>query len=220
VTISEPGSYRLGSNLIVPNSNTNAIVITNSHVTLDLNGFAILGPTDCSGGNNPCANKGTGNGVTTGGFNAPPQFNITVRNGTIQGMGDAGIDLEGDSHLVEYLHVRSVGGIGIHVSASVDQGQAIVQHNTVQRNLYGIRVTHGLIRNNVVSTNALAGIDIFGSAHVSNNLVSRNQVGMNFTSSSRNLGYLGNVFLANSIDVFANGGHNLGQNVCSGNICP
>src|SRR3984893_6308015 len=83
VTISLSGSYRLASDLTVPDANTNAIVIAASHVTIDLNGFAILGPTDCSGGLNPCAGAGTGKGISTPGF----QFNITIRNGTIQGMG-------------------------------------------------------------------------------------------------------------------------------------
>src|SRR5262245_22568311 len=38
VTISQPGSYRLSSNLNVP-SNTNGIEISSNDVTIDLNGF-------------------------------------------------------------------------------------------------------------------------------------------------------------------------------------
>src|SRR5262245_58659019 len=64
VTISEPGSYKPGSNLIVPDGNTDGIVITTSHVTIDLNGFAILGPVDCSGGF-LCAGEGSGRGIAT-----------------------------------------------------------------------------------------------------------------------------------------------------------
>ena len=220
VNITQPGSYRLSSNLIVPNENTTAIQITASHVTLDLNGFAILGPTNCAGGTLPCAGTGTGNGINTGGSNAPDQFNITIRNGTIQGMGGDGVHLEGDSHLVEYLHVRSNGGNGIFIGSSADQGQSIVQHNTVQRNLQGMLIVHGLIRNNVVNTNGLIGLSLFGSANVSHNMVSRNQVGMNYAPQTRNLIYVGNLFMDNGTDVFANGGHNGGQNVCSGAICP
>ena len=58
VTISKPGSYILASNLTVPDGNTTAIVIAADHVTLDLGGYAILGPVDCSGGLNPCAGAG------------------------------------------------------------------------------------------------------------------------------------------------------------------
>jgi hypothetical protein len=48
-SISTSGSYRLTSNVTVPDVNTTAIVITAPGVTLDLNGFAILGPVTCSG---------------------------------------------------------------------------------------------------------------------------------------------------------------------------
>src|SRR5437016_7141953 len=50
VTITLPGSYRLAGNLTVPDANTSGIVIAADHVTIDLNGFAILGPVDCSAG--------------------------------------------------------------------------------------------------------------------------------------------------------------------------
>lgn len=43
VTISRPGSYRLSSNLTVP-PGVNAVLISASGVTLDLNGFTVLGP--------------------------------------------------------------------------------------------------------------------------------------------------------------------------------
>ena len=39
VTISQPGSYKLSSNLTVPDADTTAIQITSNNVTLDLNGF-------------------------------------------------------------------------------------------------------------------------------------------------------------------------------------
>src|SRR5258707_1116396 len=64
-TITQPGSYKLSGNLTVPNGNTTAIVIASDHVTLDLNGFSILGPVDCSGGF-PCSGVGTGYGVSAG----------------------------------------------------------------------------------------------------------------------------------------------------------
>ena len=58
ITITRPGSYRLTSNLTVPDADTTAIEIAADHVTLDLNGFAILGPTDCS--QSPCTRRFTG----------------------------------------------------------------------------------------------------------------------------------------------------------------
>src|SRR6266446_3470936 len=68
VTISLAGSYRLSGNLTVPNANTTAILITADNVTIDLNGFSIIGPTVCSGSPpvTSCSPTGTGHGVDGG----------------------------------------------------------------------------------------------------------------------------------------------------------
>src|SRR5437867_140385 len=65
LTISEPGSYILVTNITVPDANTTAISITADNVTLDLGGFSIMGPTVCSGGPpvTSCAPSGTGIGI-------------------------------------------------------------------------------------------------------------------------------------------------------------
>jgi len=196
--IMQPGSYKLSGNLQAKDKDTNVIVISASHVTLDLNGFAILGTTNCAGGLNPCAGAGTGVGIAAAGV----QFNITIRNGTIQGMGNVGILLFGDSHLVEYLHVRSNGGIGIEVEASADQGGSIVQYNTVQRNGgTGIFIESGSASHNVLNTNLVYGID--------------NLVGIHFISGGS---YFGNTLNDNTVSVA--GGVNLGQNLCNNVACP
>src|ERR1700689_5095189 len=49
ITISQSGSYKLSSDLIVPDANTTAIEITAKWVTIDMNGFSIIGPVACSG---------------------------------------------------------------------------------------------------------------------------------------------------------------------------
>src|SRR5689334_11212165 len=49
VTILQAGSYRLSSNLVVPDRNTTAIEIVASDVPIDMNGFSILGPVECTG---------------------------------------------------------------------------------------------------------------------------------------------------------------------------
>src|SRR6266567_2659981 len=65
VTISVAGSYRLSGNLTVPDANTTAIEITADDVTIDLNGFSIIGPTVCSGGPpvTSCSPTGSGAGI-------------------------------------------------------------------------------------------------------------------------------------------------------------
>jgi hypothetical protein len=47
ISIKQPGSYRLAGNLTLPDANTSGIEINVQNVTLDLNGFAILGSVTC-----------------------------------------------------------------------------------------------------------------------------------------------------------------------------
>src|SRR5579864_3177056 len=49
VTISQSGSYKLSSNLVIADPNANGIQITADNVTIDLNGFSIIGPSVCNG---------------------------------------------------------------------------------------------------------------------------------------------------------------------------
>ncbi len=56
-TITQPGSYKLSGNLMAKDQNTDVIRIASDFVTIDLNGFSILGTTNCSGGF-PCAGRG------------------------------------------------------------------------------------------------------------------------------------------------------------------
>src|SRR5947207_10653708 len=79
VTISVSGSYRLSGNLTVPDANTTAIEIDADNVTIDLNGFSIIGPTVCSGVPvTSCSPTGSGVGITS--F----QSMISVYNGVIR----------------------------------------------------------------------------------------------------------------------------------------
>src|SRR5262249_30978241 len=49
IVITVPGSYRLKSNLTVPDANTSAIDVEANDVALDLNGYVISGPVTCTG---------------------------------------------------------------------------------------------------------------------------------------------------------------------------
>jgi len=218
VTITQPGSYRLSSNLIMPNANTTAIEINADHVTIDLNGFAILGPVDCSGNIFACAGSGIGVGIrTVGDF---PRFNLTVRNGTIQGMGTDGIRLTGDGNRVEYMHVRSNGASGIRLVASADLNGSAVEHCTVQRNgEHGIYLDRGIVSYNNVDVSAKVGIVLIQTGSVLYNVVTRNDQALEISSRAS---YLGNVFNENNV-LGAGGsgsGVNLGQNLCNGAVCP
>jgi len=66
VTISVSGSYRLSGNLTVPDENTNAIVVATANISIDLNGFSILGPTTCGGSPFARTLTRTGTGIDAG----------------------------------------------------------------------------------------------------------------------------------------------------------
>src|SRR5438270_9518468 len=66
VTISQPGSYRLSGNLTVPDANTTAISVTDNNITIDSQGFSILGLTTGVGVPvTSCSPAGNGQGVSS-----------------------------------------------------------------------------------------------------------------------------------------------------------
>jgi hypothetical protein len=104
VEISQAGSYRLTGNLNVSSANVTAIEITARDITLDMNGFAIIGPASGSG---------TGNGIH--GDISPSTANVTVTNGVVRGMGNDGINLRGAGARVEGVQAISNANDGIAV---------------------------------------------------------------------------------------------------------
>ena len=219
IRISVPGSYRLSGNLTVPNVNTSAILLATSHVTIDLNGFAILGPVDCSGGF-PCAGAPPGpNAVGAPGImleGEGPLFNIAIRNGIIQGMGGEAIRLVGDSNLVEYIYARS-NVAGFSLLASADAGASTVQHCTLQRNGLGIIITNGRVSNNTIFGNNTFGIAITGRGLITDNVIDRNGIALLMVGTAA--GYRSNV-LSGTGAVTPQGGVSLGPNLCNGVLCP
>ncbi len=118
--ITEPGSYYLTGNIRLAdsgldNTNRRGIIITSGNVTLDLNGFALLG-------DNPSLNGDVDNGDFPIPIANPSeaidifgQFtNITIMNGTISGWGGEGIEAFGaDNCLFKDLHISNVKGRAI-----------------------------------------------------------------------------------------------------------
>ncbi len=181
ITISQSGSYRLAGNLTVPDLDTVAIQITADFVTLDLNGFSILGPGTCTAGTvTTCSGTGAGIGVLAGGNQPHPAPRGTrVLNGTVHGMGLFGIRLDGGGSYVEKVTVDSNAGGGMTVSGAVIQSAAtqngsfgiigdIIRDSTVLQNggdgiILG--VNGGVATGNVSSFNGGFGIAVqFGTA--------------------------------------------------------
>jgi len=187
-TISESGSYKLISNLEVPDANTTAIYVIVDNVTLDLNGFAIIGPNVCDMSTG-CDPGGFGTGI-----NAFGKDNISVRNGIVTGMGRYGI-FTGSLGTIEDVHATNNGTAGIRVST----GSTVAKCTSSSNGGYGIEVSAGLVSNCSVDRNGSYGIlgtggstvtncvvqvnggtGISANGNVTNNNLSRN--GLSFTS--------------------------------------
>ena len=135
-TITAPGSYYLTGDLAVTQGN--AIVISASHVTLDLNGFtisstaspiasvAIYFPTAqqaisiCNGsirsgytGLDPTSGQPVGTGFASGIYSAGQVTDFRISELTVRGVGGNGIDLDGSS-TIDRCVVNTCRYTGIH----------------------------------------------------------------------------------------------------------
>lgn len=166
VTLSQRGSYRLNGNLTLP-ANQSGIHITAADVTLDFNGFSMLGPAQCSGMPVSCnGSLGTGVIVQAG------RSGITVANGTIRGMGGGGMSIAAGR--VERMQiVRNREGIAL--------GRGIAANNVVEDNTYrGLSIEDGgLATGNTVLGNGYLGMHLGGKVgYAHNTLADNNANGM------------------------------------------
>ncbi len=177
VTIDFSGSYRLTGNLVVPDENTDAVWIASSaeDVSLDLNGFSILGPQL----------SGSGRGIVgTGGGR------LQVSNGGITGVGSTAIYVSSGTHaLVDSVVLRNTGGHGMSCTSS----DCSLSHSVIQQvafngmdcsfgtcqvtdnqfrfiGLRGIIIPGGTVSRNIVIVTGSDGIRV-NSAVVTENLV-------------------------------------------------
>jgi hypothetical protein len=200
VTISVPGSYRLSSNLTVPDANTDAIDITADNVTIDLNGFSILGPIVCSGSPVTCSPNGFGRGIYS------TSKRTSVSNGTIQGMG-WGVWLHGGfGSLVDNITTISNGFGGIDLlnaivtrcsaysnghegifgegtisnsMAVLNNGDGLIWAGSITGNYSGFNGGNGInatgvLTNNITVSNSAAGITSPQASVIMSNFVFSN----------------------------------------------
>jgi hypothetical protein len=188
VTISEPGSYRLQSNLVVKEASVTVIEITANDVTIDLAGFSIVGPNTCAGTPVECTVGGGGIGVKAVADAGPSPENVRVMNGTVRGMGGHGIRLIGNATVVERVHAVSNGGPGIVVgqgniidSVAMFNGSGaavvglIVRGTVAMNNAFGIFIRPGgVATGNSAIANAATGLSVQCPAVVVGNSTSNN----------------------------------------------
>lgn len=111
VVITQSGSYRLTSNLAVVNPSLFVLDVRADDVTIDLNGFSILGPQTCQPGN--CQSTGPGHAIASFNVNPIPR-NTVVRNGSISGFSGC-IVLASERMHIEGLAVSQCTLAGIQV---------------------------------------------------------------------------------------------------------
>ncbi len=218
--IMESGSYRLTSNLDLRGTpgaqNVSAITVSVADVSIDLNGFAIIGPTVCPGISvaEPlaCAPTGSGRGISAG----SPR--MSVSNGVLRGLGSVGISCGGDCR-IERVKVENCGSTGIHAANSAiliansargnggigieSGGNSVIRENTLSNNGGAGLTTEGasVVANNTSHFNRGAGVVIGSASTVVANAITQN-IGDGISASSS-----GNIVRDNS--VFLNGGYGI-----------
>jgi len=214
IVVSQPGSYRLTSNLAVPNADTTAIEISSDRVTIDLNGFSIIGPVTCVTGFQCSGGEGDGVHVALG----KTFRNITVQNGTISGMGCDGIRLFGTGNVVDRMRLDNNGLDGLDVV-----GGEVTNSHASQNGRGGFIVSSGIVTHNTAEANSGNGFTTVHSALVTYNLAKGNGTAnssgggpppIGFALSAQT-GCVGNVAENNASGCPIP----LGPNVCDGHSC-
>ncbi|WP_181918461.1 MULTISPECIES: right-handed parallel beta-helix repeat-containing protein [unclassified Wenzhouxiangella] len=111
VQIPESGSYVLTSGLNVPAA-TNGLDLSTGNVTIDLNGFAIIGPETCNG--TPVTD--CSGDSSEAGIRGPIATDVTVRNGKVSGVPGMGIYLDDRAEVLN-VRVYENGSAGINLGA-------------------------------------------------------------------------------------------------------
>ncbi len=157
------GSYYLTASLTAT-SGMSGIVVLASNVTIDLNGFELIGV------------PGSSEGIVIGGG----QTNVTIRNGTIRNWGGRGIDGVGNARVrVENVRVLNCGGNGIVVDVDGEVRNCVASGN-VGNGIKGL--DNCLVREcQVLATTGSPGNGIsVGAACSVTDCISRGNLGVGF----------------------------------------
>ena len=218
VTISQSGSYRLTSELVVP-ANTVGIELNpaGSHsdphynMDLDLNGFGVRGPGTCTyatvNGEQRVSSCTTDNGfgIANNVIATQTYWNLSIHDGYVHGMGNDGISV--DFARIRNVSVSQNGGNG------VSKCNELIDSVVMQNGLNGVMDCR-LVSRSVISNNSATGVGNSGTVVnaataatlISHSVVSNNggsgvfAYGLSLDSSSvLNNGDYGVVVPANSV---------------------
>jgi hypothetical protein len=178
-TITEPGSYTLGSNLAVP-AHTGAIVIKAENVNLNLGGFTIEGPVTCAGRPGPVTSCSPLSPSAFGVFSHGD--NITISNGSIVGFAGYGLLLGGQGELVEGVHLKFNGIAGVWLAGGTVRNCSAIRNGNGFQAGEGGAGGGGVLEGNTASFNQFDGFAVAASTVVGN--VSSNNGGYGLVGSS------------------------------------
>jgi hypothetical protein len=171
--ILQAGSYKLSGNLTVTAIGTDGIEIDSDNVTLDLNGFAIIGPGSCAGSPLQCTTQ-TSRGVLSFGYSN------TVKNGAVQGFG-YGVYVTG-SGMVDDVQAKANSLAGIYVNGS---GAVLARCTAVFNGQRGIFALNAAISDSVANANGVDGFDVTASTLI--HIVANNNGGIGVSGTDQSL---------------------------------
>jgi hypothetical protein len=167
VTISQPGSYKLTGNLTVADPAVAAIHITSPHVTLDLGGFLVQGPNQCSGSGNTlnCTSEGyagpRGDGVLVSLPIGEHGARVHLGNGSIAGFYGSGVSGgTTGGRPVDVSRVR-VSGNGLH---GITNASGVTESSISRNRVDGLAFVTTAIGNTVVG-NRSRGLHLSRGRH-------------------------------------------------------
>jgi hypothetical protein len=219
--ISNSGSYYLATNLVGV-SGKSGIAINANNVTLDLNGFSLLGSTGSANGIAVPFNNSTGVTFT----------NVTVRNGTLNGWGQNGLydefiqqasladynstSANWQNHIFENLNCTANGYSGIQVARGV-----IRNCQSIGNGGYGVWVVSTTVTGCLVQRNAISGIEasgygckIIGNTCIGNNTSADSyHAGINLESAAKNCRVEDNQVIGNSVAGIRLSGNDVTNNI-------
>ncbi|MFK7894752.1 MAG: hypothetical protein AB8G23_02890 [Myxococcota bacterium] len=165
-TLTQPGSYRLTGNLELRSSGTTGILVAADDVTIDLNGFGIVGTARCTSYKDEvsCVGDGLGSAIYAQ-DDRSVAVRTTVRNGFVRGAGHSGIRLNAES-AVDFVTVtdNAQGGIEIADDSLVTRSRIVRNGGDGIRGI-GPRVA---IADNVITQSE--GMSVDNTAELSGNL--------------------------------------------------
>lgn len=174
-TITTQGSYYLTANLTAAGSGQ-GITISADNVTLDLNGFALVG-----GGSGQVA-----------GINVPSAHkNIFIRNGTVRGWTNGGVNAgNATNSLVQGLRISNNTAMSAFLNTAglcIGSGSTVKDCFVAQNpNCHGIAAGRAcLVTGCVVSGNSAAGIRAGDNCYIISNVSDSNGSGITMGSGNR-----------------------------------